>query len=57
MTAHSDNRNEPEMIATLLTLAAMLLFVLLPALIPGAVHVVYLVRNRQPIGRLAAAAA
>ncbi len=45
------------MIATLLTLAAMLLFVLLPALIPGAVHVVYLVRNRQPIGRLAAAAA
>lgn len=45
------------MIATLLTLVAMLLFVLFPALIPAAVHVVYAVRNRQPVGRLAVAAA
>ena len=40
------------MIATLLTLAGMLLFVLFPALIPAAVHVVYALRNRQPAGRL-----
>ena len=45
------------MIATLLTLLAMLLFVLFPALIPAAVHVVCAVRNRQPVGRLAVAAA
>ena len=45
------------MIATLLTLVAMLLFVLLPALIPAAVHVVHAVSNRRPAGRLAAAAA
>lgn len=45
------------MITTLLTLVAMLLFVLFPALIPAAVHVVYALRNRQPVGRFAAAAA
>jgi hypothetical protein len=45
------------MIATLLTLTAMLLFVLFPALIPAVIHVVHAARNRQPAGRLAAAAA
>jgi hypothetical protein len=43
------------MITTILTLAAMLMFVLFPALIPAAVHAVHAVRNRQPFSRLATA--
>jgi hypothetical protein len=49
------------MIATILTITAMLMFVLLPALIPAAVHAVHAVRNWQPrvapAGRFAVAAA
>jgi hypothetical protein len=36
------------MTATILTIAAMFMFVLLPALIPAAVHAVHAVRNFQP---------
>ena len=49
------------MTATILTLTAMFMFVLLPALIPAAVHAVHAVRNWQPgfapAGRFAVAAA
>ena len=44
------------MITSLLTLAAMFIFVLFPALVPAAVHAVHALRNR-PAGRLATAAA
>jgi hypothetical protein len=43
------------MISTLLTLAAMIIFVLFPALIPAAVHAVHTLRNWQPARRLASA--
>jgi hypothetical protein len=36
------------MFTTLLTIAAMFAFVLAPALIPAAVHVVHGIRNWQP---------
>jgi hypothetical protein len=36
------------MFTSILTIAAMFAFVLLPALIPAAVHVVHGVRNWQP---------
>jgi len=49
------------MFTTLLTIAAMFTFVLAPALIPAAVHVVHGIRNWQPnialAGRVAVPAA
>src|ERR1700761_4354545 len=57
LTTHSDKRKEPDMITTLLTITAMLIFVLFPALLPAAVHAVHGIRNWLQAGALTGATA